>query len=132
MMKLCNRIYYPKVLKNFEIINSITKLHLVCISTEQSTMHGSMSIKNRVLLYKLLVTNAVNCCQETKGSLPLKNYICISKYIILQIIHFTINLLLHVSAKLPSSWGLTLMLLKRITIKCFCNNHDILNSVNFK
>jgi len=31
--------------KNFGIINSITKLHLVGISTEQSTMHGSMSIK---------------------------------------------------------------------------------------
>jgi hypothetical protein len=30
---------------NFEIINSITKLHLVGISTGSSTMHGSMNIK---------------------------------------------------------------------------------------
>jgi len=30
---------------NFGIINSITKLHLVGISTESSTMHGSMNIK---------------------------------------------------------------------------------------
>ena len=30
---------------NFGIINSITKLHLVAISTESSTMHGSMNIK---------------------------------------------------------------------------------------
>ena len=31
--------------KNFGIINSITKLHLVGISTELSTMHGSMNVK---------------------------------------------------------------------------------------
>ena len=30
---------------NFGIINSITKLHLVGISTESSTMNGSMNIK---------------------------------------------------------------------------------------
>jgi hypothetical protein len=30
---------------NFGIINSITKLHLVGISTESSPMHGSMNIK---------------------------------------------------------------------------------------
>jgi len=30
---------------NFGIINSVTKLHLVGISTESSTMHGSMNIK---------------------------------------------------------------------------------------
>jgi len=30
---------------NFGIINSITKLHVVGISTESSTMHGSMNIK---------------------------------------------------------------------------------------
>jgi len=30
---------------NFGIINSITKLHLVGISTESSTMHGSTNIK---------------------------------------------------------------------------------------
>jgi hypothetical protein len=30
---------------NFGIINSITKLHLVGISTESSTMHGSMNIE---------------------------------------------------------------------------------------
>ena len=30
---------------NFGIINSITKLHLIGISTESSTMHGSMNIK---------------------------------------------------------------------------------------
>ena len=30
---------------NFGIINSIRKLHLVGISTESSTMHGSMIIK---------------------------------------------------------------------------------------
>jgi hypothetical protein len=29
----------------FGIINPITKLHLVCISTESSKMHGSMNIK---------------------------------------------------------------------------------------
>jgi hypothetical protein len=32
---------------NGGIINSITKLHLVGISTESSTMHGSMSIKSK-------------------------------------------------------------------------------------
>jgi hypothetical protein len=31
---------------NFGIINFITKLHLVDISTESSTMHGSMNIKS--------------------------------------------------------------------------------------
>jgi hypothetical protein len=36
---------HVETLKNFGIINSITKLHLVGISTESSTMHGSMSIK---------------------------------------------------------------------------------------
>jgi len=35
---------------NFGIINSITELHLVGISTEQFTMHGSMNIKQGVLL----------------------------------------------------------------------------------
>jgi len=30
---------------NYGIISSITKLHLVGISTESSTMHGSMNIK---------------------------------------------------------------------------------------
>jgi hypothetical protein len=30
---------------NFGTINSITKLHLVGISTESSMMHGSMNIK---------------------------------------------------------------------------------------
>jgi hypothetical protein len=31
------------------IINSITKLHLVGISTESSTMHGSMNMKFVIL-----------------------------------------------------------------------------------
>ena len=35
------------ILKNLGIINSITKLHFVGISTESSTMHGSMNIKVR-------------------------------------------------------------------------------------
>ena len=30
---------------NYGLINSITKLHLVGISTESSTMHGSINIK---------------------------------------------------------------------------------------
>jgi len=34
-----------KGLKNFGIINFVTKLHLVGISTESSTMHGPMNIK---------------------------------------------------------------------------------------
>ena len=34
---------------NFGIINSITKLHLVGISTELSTIHGSMNIKTTLL-----------------------------------------------------------------------------------
>ena len=38
---------------NFEIINSITKLHLVGISTESSTMHGSMNIKFSVQIFEL-------------------------------------------------------------------------------
>jgi len=33
-------------------MNSITKLHLVDISTESSTMHGSMSIKDIFLFNK--------------------------------------------------------------------------------
>jgi hypothetical protein len=35
---------------NFGIINSITKLHLVGISTELSTMHRSVNIKSSVFL----------------------------------------------------------------------------------
>jgi len=35
---------------NFGIINSITKLHLVGISTESSAMHGSMNIWKIVLV----------------------------------------------------------------------------------
>jgi hypothetical protein len=34
---------------NFGIINSITKLHLVGIYTESSTMHGCMNIKTTLL-----------------------------------------------------------------------------------
>jgi len=37
---------------NFEIINSVTKLHLVGISTESSTMHGSMNIKSFFFIYR--------------------------------------------------------------------------------
>jgi len=33
------------IIPNFKIINSITKLHLVGISTESSRMRGSMNIK---------------------------------------------------------------------------------------
>ena len=36
--------------KNFGIINSITMLHLVGISTESSTMHGSMSIEHSCIV----------------------------------------------------------------------------------
>jgi hypothetical protein len=36
------------------IINSITKLHLIGISTESSTMHGSMNIKWIILLIDLV------------------------------------------------------------------------------
>ena len=36
---------------NFGIINSITKLHLVGISTESSTMHGSMNVKFEKNMY---------------------------------------------------------------------------------
>ena len=39
------RSKHVEPLKNFGIINSITKLHLVGISTESSMLHGSMSIK---------------------------------------------------------------------------------------
>jgi len=35
------------------IINSITKLHLVGISTESSTMHGSMNIKYMAVFIRL-------------------------------------------------------------------------------
>jgi hypothetical protein len=35
---------------NFGIINSITKLHLVGISTESSTIHGSMNIKSTLIM----------------------------------------------------------------------------------
>jgi hypothetical protein len=38
-----SKLVEPSV--NFGIINSITKLHLVGISAESSTMHGSMNIK---------------------------------------------------------------------------------------
>ena len=52
-MQLCNRIYYSKVYSRLNMFREphrsfiviITKLHLVGISTESSTMHGSMSIK---------------------------------------------------------------------------------------
>jgi hypothetical protein len=40
---------------NFGIINSITKPHLVGISTESSTMHGSMNIKDRQIFEKYSV-----------------------------------------------------------------------------
>jgi len=41
----CARSKHVESLKNFGIINSITKLHLVGISTKQSTVHGFMGIK---------------------------------------------------------------------------------------
>jgi len=40
--------YHVESSINFEIINSITKLHLVGISIESPTMHGSMNIKLRI------------------------------------------------------------------------------------
>jgi len=39
---------------NFGIINSITKLHLVGISAESSTMHGSMNMKFITMLLQEL------------------------------------------------------------------------------
>jgi len=44
---------------NFGIINSITKLHLVGICTESSTMHGSMNTR-------------YICLSKAKASLRLK------------------------------------------------------------
>ena len=41
----CARSKHVEPSINFGIINSVTKLHLVSISTESSTMHGSMNIK---------------------------------------------------------------------------------------
>ena len=41
----CVRSKHVETSINFGIINSITKLHLVGISTESFTMHGSMNIK---------------------------------------------------------------------------------------
>jgi len=38
---------------NVGIISSITKLHLVGISTESSTMHGSMNIKFRIVFSEI-------------------------------------------------------------------------------
>jgi len=39
---------------NFGIINSVTKLHLVGVYTESSTMHGSMNIKFKNIVPGLL------------------------------------------------------------------------------
>ena len=49
----------------FGIINSITKLHLVGISTESSTMHGSMCIKMSVVNWQ---RESQKCRDETSGS----------------------------------------------------------------
>ena len=40
---------------NFGIINFITKLHLVGISTESSTMHGSMNSKAVIFVCIIVV-----------------------------------------------------------------------------
>jgi hypothetical protein len=51
---------------NFGIINSITKLHLVGISTEESTMHGSMSIKSLIVI-------SISC-GDLQIYFPVNNY----------------------------------------------------------
>jgi hypothetical protein len=50
------RSKYVEPSENFEIINSITKLHLVGISTESSAMYGSMSFtkKNYGMIFSTL------------------------------------------------------------------------------
>jgi hypothetical protein len=53
MFRAARHSKHVEPLKNSGIINSITKLHLVGISTELSTMHRSMSIK-------------VPCCTTSK------------------------------------------------------------------
>jgi len=45
---------------NFGIINFITKLHLVGISTESSTMHGSMNIKSVEIIMLISVCGRLN------------------------------------------------------------------------
>jgi len=65
------RSKHVEPLKNFGIINSITKLHLVGISTESSVMHGSMNIKflNYVLLIlKLILKSILHCFVFVHGS----------------------------------------------------------------
>jgi hypothetical protein len=57
MFRAAHRSKHVEPLKNFGIINSITKLHLVGISTESSTMHGSMSIET---VYRVAVKTVVN------------------------------------------------------------------------
>jgi hypothetical protein len=47
---------------NFGIINSITKLHVVCICTESSTMHGSMNVKNAYFMFS---KSSVLCSKQT-------------------------------------------------------------------
>jgi len=56
---------------NFGIINSITKLHLVGISTESSsTMHGSMNIKNMTVVKQKLVSDLAVHGRATNMSVP--------------------------------------------------------------
>ena len=55
---------------NFGIINSITKLHLVGISTESSTMDGSMNIKDGLIITGTLQKNR-KCMYNNSGAFVL-------------------------------------------------------------
>jgi hypothetical protein len=48
------RSKHVEPLINFGIINSITKLHLVGISTESSTIHGSMNMPHTLIIWSVL------------------------------------------------------------------------------
>jgi len=59
---------------NFGIINSITKLHLVGISTESSTMHGSMNNRFWNLYYTYFIY-AVVTGLEVRFSIEVEIYL---------------------------------------------------------
>jgi len=53
MFRAAHRSKHVEHSINLGIINSITKLHLVGISTESSMMHGSMNIKSLHVVWKV-------------------------------------------------------------------------------
>ena len=60
------RSKHVEPVKNFGVVNSITKLHFVGISTEQYTMYRSMSIEVISALHLHALEVKEKSCQKTE------------------------------------------------------------------